>query len=312
MQEWLLQGNRLTHANYVEFSTNAEANNQQLVLTTTTRSVAAGQVLFGLSKSNAIWSATDAYRDRDLGPKLKELAKQAGPGFGVVALAGAVAAERVRRYRGIEGQGTAPESIGYSVPSKQGAFARWLWDRHKQKKIINFDENLSGTVELGVKLLVPMLELVARRAWSSAAADDAKKPSPSFLSQEWAQEAMLNDGSALSWSRGELENLALNAFDLVLQHQKPPSPYLLSGTGSLVPEPFVDRVDAPETWPTGEPLALVPLIDDLLRDSSSKAANAVLGSPPKGQPLGKDDCLWCVATRALEANECIVIETKIG
>ena len=303
MREWLLQKNRLTQANYIEVSVEEDA---KLVLTTT-RAVAAGQVLFGLATSNSIWSAADAYRDRDLGPQLVDLAKQAGPGFGVVALAGAVAAERVRRYRGIQGQGTAPESIGFSVPSQQGAFARWLWERHKQKKTINFDKSLVGTVELGVNLLVPMLELVARRAWSSAAADDAKKTRPPFLSQEWSQEAMFNDGSALSWSRSELENLALNSFDIVLQHQLPPPPYLLTGTGSLVPEPFVDRFDGPETWPTSEPLALVPLIDDLRGSSKNNVANAVLGSPPKGQPLGKGDCLWCVATRALEANERIVI-----
>ena len=153
-----------------------------------------------------------------------------------------------------------------------------------------------------------MLELVARRAWSSAAADDSKGTAPPFLSQDWAQQAMFSDGSALSWSRSELENLALTSFDLVLQHQTPPPPFLLSGTGSLVPEPFLDGDDAPETWPTNEALALVPLIDDLR--SSSSEANAILGSPPKGQPQGKEDCLWCVATRALEANECIVATSQ--
>jgi hypothetical protein len=303
--EWLLTNDRL-EPTAVELRPSLErsSNDRAKFLVSTTRAVSRGEVLFRLS-SDSVWSASDAYQDRDLGPKFRDLGRQAGPGFGVVALSGVLAAERVRRYRSIEGQGNAPESTGFSIPSRRGAFARWLWSAHDNERMgTDIDESLMGTVLQGVKLVVPLLDVTARRAWTAAAADDATPP---FLSEEWARQAMYNDGSALSWSRSELESVAMRSFELVLKRQRPPPPFLVSGVGSLIPEPFLDRGQAPETWPSGEPLALVPMVDDLYSDQQGgMATNAVLGSPPRGQRLGEKDCLWCVATRDLKAEERIV------
>lgn len=158
-----------------------------------------------------------------------------------------------------------------------------------------------------------MLDVAARRAWSSAIADNnlATAKTATFLSEEWAREAMFNDGSALSWARGELESVTTQSFGLVLQVQKAPPPFLLDGVGSLIPEPFLDSDESPESWPTigGEPLALVPLVDDLCFCSDGEGdTNAVIGSPPR-QVRREDrgaDCLWCVATRDLKTGERIV------
>jgi hypothetical protein len=301
MCEWLLTSDRLKPT-AVELRPSADINDHAKFLVSTKRTVLRGEVLFRLS-SDSVWSAADAYQDRDLGPKFRDLCRQAGPGFDVVALSGVLAAERVRRYRSIEGQGNAPESTGFSIPSNRGAFARWLWSVHdNERKGNNIDESLMDDVLKGVNLVVPLLDVTARRAWTAAAADDATPP---FLSEEWARQAMFNDGSALSWSRGELETVAMSSFELVLKRQRPPPPFLLSGVGSLIPEPFLDR-HVPEIWPSGESLALVPLVDDLYSDQGSTTTNAVLGSPPQGQRLGDKDCLWCVATRDLKAEERIV------
>jgi len=308
MREWLLAEDRLKPTSVELSLSDDDDTDQSKFVVSTTRTVARGEVLFRLC-SDAVWSAADAYQDRDLGPKMRDFAEKAGPGFAVVALSSALAAEKVRRYRSIEGQGNAPESTGFSIPSDRGAFARWLWSIHdREGKGGNIgDESLMDTVLKGVNLIVPLLDVAARRAWSAAAADDSK-PTARFLSKEWAREAMFNDGSALSWSRGELESVAMSSFALVLERQKPPPPFLLSGVGSLIPEPFLDP-NAPEMWPSGEPLALVPLVDDLYSsDVDDGATNAVFGSPPRGQQrLGQDDdCLWCVATRELQVGERIV------
>jgi len=297
MREWLLAEDRFK-SSCVDLVANSEVDSDAIFGVSTNRKVKCGEVLFKLDRKS-IWSAADAYRDKDMGPKLRDFAGKAGPGFGVVALAGVVAAEKVRRYRRIEGQGNAPESIGFSIPSVWGAFARWIWQDESKDTTSGIDESLMDIVSQGVQLIVPLLDVTARRAWSSAAADDAKPP---FLSEEWSMKAMFDDGSALSWSRGELENISMRSFAMVLQQQKSPPLFLRSGVGSLIPKPFLDDA-SPETWPSGEPFALIPLVKDLHSDDEG-AVNAILGSPPPDRSRdGEEGCIWCVATRDLEIGE---------
>lgn len=305
LSEWLLDGDRYSsNAAALEVAPTSKsdgAHNRCRVVTT--RAVAPGDVLFQLGDS-AVWSAAAAYRDRDLGPRLRDYAEKAGPGFGTVAVAGALAAERVRRFRSREGLGVAPESAGFTVPSKWGAFARWIWSTHGND-VGKVDESLSGAVRQGVNLLVPLLDVAARRYWSADAAD---KPEDSVPSEEWTRKALLDDGDPRSWSRSELEDLATRSLCLVLEQTRSPPPFLLDGVGSLIPEPFLDRNSAcPETWPSDESLAFVPLVDDIvLQKEQNDAPNAVIGSPPRKRHRGKDDCLWCIATRELNAGECII------
>lgn len=298
MREWILVGDR-----YSSSAAAVEVDNNELIVRTT-RSVAPGEVLFRLGK-NAIWS--DAYSDRDLGPKLRDFASKAGPGFSVVSLAGGLAADRVRRFRSREGLGVAPESAGFTVPSKWGAFARYLWSSDSQDNKSSVDESLVDVVSKGVNLLVPLLDVAARRYWTSEAADE---PEASVLEEEWTRKALLNDGAPQSWSRSDLENVAFNSMGIVLKETRAPPSFLLDGTvGSLVPEPFVDKsTDPPESWPTGEGLAFVPLVNEVCRSMSKDKAtlNAVIGSPPRSRHDGEDDCLWCVATRRLDAGEQVI------
>ena len=65
---------------------------------TAARAYNRGQTIFSVS-SDALLTPTAAYGDKDLGPPLRDLARRAGPGFDVVAVAGLLAAERVRTYR---------------------------------------------------------------------------------------------------------------------------------------------------------------------------------------------------------------------
>ena len=319
MCEWLLKDGRFT-STAVEPCV-VDANDQSPIQIIVTRNVARGEILFKLNK---VWSAHDSYNDKDMGPKFRDLYSKAGPGFGVVALSGVVAGERIRRYRSIEGMGTAPESTGRTVPSKFGAFARYLWAKQQQQPPTMIDESLLGTIQMGVNLLVPLLDTVGRRAWSSSAADAEAEKAPAFLSEAWAQKAMFDDGSAMSWSRSELEEVAMKSFELVLNQQRPPPSCIISSkVGSLIPEPYIVD-DAPETWPDGEELALVPLVDELItmatktqnilssndndeeEDDGISAINSVLGSPTPGKSKdtkGNNDCLWCVATRDLKAGD---------
>lgn len=296
LREWLLVGDRFcSSAATIEVD---DTTGKCMVITT--RKVSPGEVLFRLGK-NAVWS--DAYKDRDLGPKLKDFAVQAGPGFGVVSLAGGVGAERVRRFRSREGLGVAPESSGFTVPSKWGAYARWLWSNHDEKDV-SIDESLAGVVNQGVNLLVPLLDMTARRYWTTNPADE---PETSVVEEEWTRKALLDDGAPQSLSRSDLESVALNSMAMVLEEARSPPPFLLDGSvGSLVPDPFIDeKSDPPESWPTGENLAFVPLMSDLDLGGSEKT-NAVIGSPPRNRHGGEDDCVWCVATKRLDVGECVV------
>lgn len=305
LSEWLMDGDRYSStAAALEVAPTAESDGaQNRCRVVTTRAVAPGDVLFQLGNS-AVWSAAAAYRDRDLGPRLRDYAEKAGPGFGTVAVAGALAGERVRRFRSREGLGVAPESAGFTVPSRWGAFARWIWSTH-ENDVRDLDESLSGAVGQGVKLLVRLLDVAARRYWSADAAD---KPEDSVPSEEWTRKALLDDGIPRSWSRSELEDLAMRSLCLVLDQTRYPPPFLLDGVGSLIPEPFVDQnSDRPETWPSGESLAFVPLVDDIvLQKGQNDMPNAVIGSPPRKRHRGKDDCLWCIATRGLNAGESVI------
>ena len=283
----------------------------------TTRAVSPGELLFRL-KRPAVWTAADAYRDRDLGPKLQDYAREAGGGgFDVVALAGVLAAERVRRFRSREGLGVAPESAGFTVPSRWGALARWLWSEQEREDgssasaVVNIEEPIQDAVSQGVNLLVPLLDVAARRYWS---ADRADMPDGSAFpaDEKWTRKALVDDGAPRSWSRSDLERVALLSMDMVLNQAQYPPPFLVEGVGSLIPEPFVKRdSDPPEAWPKeGATRAFVPLVSDLVLVSSGKevveSSNAVIGTPPPSKRRGDnedDDCVWCIATRKLDVGE---------
>ncbi len=94
---------------------------------TAARAYNADQVIYSIS-NDALLSPVAAYADKDVGPPLRDIALQAGPGFGVVAVAGLLAAEKIRGFRSRRQQGEAAAAAGIVVPSRWGPYARLLWD----------------------------------------------------------------------------------------------------------------------------------------------------------------------------------------
>ena len=73
---------------------------------TAARAYNADQVIYSIG-TDALLSPVAAYADKDVGPPLRDIAQKAGPGFGVVAVAGLLAAEKIRGFRSRRGQGDA-------------------------------------------------------------------------------------------------------------------------------------------------------------------------------------------------------------
>ena len=179
---------------------------------TAARAYNADQVIYSIS-NDALLSPVAAYADKDVGPPLRDIALQAGPGFGVVAVAGLLAAEKIRGFRSRRQQGEAAAAAGIVVPSRWGPYARLLWD---EPVSVEADQQL---VDQAVALLLPILETTARRAWT---APDPEEEKPAFLSEKWAWQAMYEDGGSRSWSRGELTDLARGALGVAIASQRPP------------------------------------------------------------------------------------------
>ena len=284
-----------------------------------------GQTIFAVSDA-ALLTAQCAYADKDMGPPLRDVARVAGPGFGVVGVAGLLAAERTRQFRARADQGLAPESAGVVVPSRWGPLCRELWRRRRATTgaagggaddAALRDPEIAPLVAQGVDILLPLLDVVARRAWSAPAPD----PKVAFGSAEWAWKAMYDDGDARSWSRAELAALARDAFAIALdlQREPPPPAPRFDGDGAAGPPRA-----APDGWTlTGatisepgrraegsevtEPLAIVPPLV-ALGASPSDATNAAYGSfsgraPPAGEPT---PALVCVATRDIAPGDLVV------
>ena len=256
---------------------------------TAARAYNADQVIYSIG-NDALLSPVAAYADKDVGPPLRDIALQAGPGFGVVAVAGLLAAEKIRGFRSRRGQGDAAAAAGIVVPSRWGPYARILWD---ELVSVEADQQL---VDQAVALLLPILETTARRAWT---APDPEEEKPAFLSEKWAWQAMYEDGGSRSWSRGELTDLARGALGVAIASQRPP----LAGdatwriTGQAV-RSFNFRAEAGES---AEPAALVPLV---VSDGDANAAfRPFTGRVPSGDVA---PALVCVATRDISTGDAVV------
>ena len=98
---------------------------------------------------------------------------------------------------------------------------------------------------------------------------------------------------------------------MVLGAQKPPPGYVKDGGANVLtdegaPSAWLQRVgEGEEQTVVSEPLALVPLVSEL---AGPGAANSVLGAPPpqKAGNRGEGVCIWCVASRDVEAGERLV------
>ncbi|KAH8049182.1 hypothetical protein JL722_11974 [Aureococcus anophagefferens] len=201
---------------------------------TAARAYNRGQTIFSVS-SDALLTPTAAYGDKDLGPPLRDLARQAGPG--VVARRGAAgrgARARVPRAD----QGLAPESAGTVVPSTWGPVARRLWAAEAPA----VDPSVAPLVEQAVSCC-------CRCSRSPRARLHGARRTKGFAPANWR--AMLEDGAGDSWSRGELERVARSAMYFAIDRQRaPPPPF---GTAAPAWEVTADAIREPgRQLPSGE------------------------------------------------------------
>ena len=117
---------------------------------TAARAYNADQVIYSIG-NDALLSPVAAYADKDAGPPLRDIALQAGPGFGVVVVAGLLAAEKIRGFRSRRGQGDAPQLL---VLLYRAAGAR-CYACFGTTVSVEADEQL---VDQAVALLLPILE----------------------------------------------------------------------------------------------------------------------------------------------------------
>ena len=256
-----------------------------------------GQTIFSVS-SDALLTPTAAYGDKDLGPPLRDLARRAGPGFDVVAVAGLLAAERVRTYRARADQGLAPESAGTVVPSTWGPVARRLWAAEAPA----VDPSVAPLVEQAVSLLLPLLEVAARRAFTAPAPVEPK----GFAPANWR--AMLEDGAGDSWSRGELERVARSAMYFAIDRQREPPPPFGDGGAPGAWEVTADAIREPGRQvaaAVGEDAMAIPPPEALVNGGGD--ANAALASFAGKLPSGEArPALVVVATRDIAPGDAVV------
>ena len=176
------------------------------------------------------------------------------------------------------------------------------------------DPELLPLVQQAMPLVMPQVELAARRAWVPGKMDGAR----SQLSDPW-ERAATDDGAG--YSRVELEEVLTAAFGLVLARQwtAPPPEFAPAGGGAALA-----RGDVPARWGFGdgapEGPALLPPLAGLLEPEAAGAAegeaaaegegegNVVLGVPPRPAvgSLGEGVCVRCVAARRIERGERLV------
>ena len=292
LREWLAFDGRVAGLGQV-----AELSPEGLVAL---QDIKAGDTIVAI-RDETVLTAHAAYNDPDL-LRLRAYREQAGPGFGVVALAGLLAVERVRSFRIRRMESCAPEAPGETAPSEWGAAARAFWSGERSSAAY-VDPAVAPIVDQGVQILLPLLENAGRRAYMCSKPEEPR-PKTVFEREpdHFARAEIHADGDPGAWSRGEL---ARDAFALTMTAQRPPPPYLASSGANVADAgasagEWTQRV-GDET--VAEPLALVPLLDDLL--ASSGDVNAVVGAPPAMVTgnRGAGQAVWCVAERDIAAGE---------
>ena len=274
----------------------------------TLRPISPGETLLEI-RSGGLLTPAVAYADREFGRDISSYAAQLGVGFGSVALATYLTAERVRGFGAATWfAGSSAETGGSISASEYSPLTKCHWSL----KAPVVDPDVRPLVTRGIELVLPLCELAARRAWSSR--------------QVWGEDAAGGVGGSATvddvaqWSRDELVQLIEESFAIVLSRQWPEPPPCFAEDGiSLVDHPASSGAadQLPRAWgfgasaPSG-PALLPPIQGCLLHasedDYDDGEANAVVGVPPR--PIlgnkGEGICLRCVATRSIQIGEAIV------
>jgi len=222
-------------------------------------------------------------------------------------------AEEVRGYRRRLVSSCAPEAPGTVEPSEWGPALRPLWASDQLDASAFIDPDVAPIVDQGCAIVLPLLEAAARRSWSGPKPErPAARTVFERTPDHWRRAELYADGAAPSWSRGDLERVARKSFALVLAAQKPPPSYVKDAGANILtdagaPSAWLQRVgEGEDQTVVSEPLALVPLVGEVL--AGPGAANSVLGAPPpqKAGNRGEGQAIWLVASRDLEAGERLV------
>jgi len=275
-----------------------------------TVAIEAGDTVFALS-DGLVLTARAAYADREMGIDLQAIANRVGPGFDSVALAAFLAVERLRRFNAETWYaGSAAEKGGLDAVTQASEWSPLTVGHWKAaaENPSGIPKELLPLVEQGVGLVLPLVELAARRVWTPGR---ALPPLPRSLSLDaWLVPQKTDDRTG--WGKQEIRDVLVAAFELVLARQWPAPPPILGSE-----EVRADRTPAPR-WgfsadaPAGA--ALLPPLRVLLPGGTGGLAgtsriNAVLGVPPE-PALGNFDegvSVKCVATRRIERGESIEV-----
>ena len=186
---------------------------------------------------------------------------------------------------------------------------RGHWESEVQKPS-SIDPELVPLVSQGIELVLPSIELAARRAWTPGLAPPPS--SPSWFADGWIGDAA--ERQLEGWSNAEVRAALTTSFSLVLSRQWPtPPPFFASASADCIEteiEPAT-RWGYGGTAPQG-PALLPPLPGVLVPStllSDADGANAVLGVPPEptAGSLGEGVCLRCVATRRIDKGETLLV-----
>ena len=246
----------------------------------TRRDFEAGDTIFEL-KHESILTPAAAFADRECGRDLQSYADRIGPGFDTVALAAFIAIERVRGFQAAQWYaGTS----GAERDSQWSPVTSNLWALEMKRPSTISDPELQRAVVQGMELVLPMVELAARRATDFA-----------------------TNGQEEGWSRADVMLVLEKAFALVVRRQVASPPPPLGGDEG---EPPFERWGFEDSAPEG-PALLPPLAGVLLLDANKEEGdaqkvqgNAAIGLPPRPRfgSLGAGVGLRCVATRRIDAG----------
>ena len=280
-----------------------------------------GDTLFEL-KEDSILTAQVAYADREFGRDLASLSERVGPGFSTVALAALVAAERVRGFCSETWfAGSAAETSGVEAAIRSSAWSpvtQGHWESEMQAPS-SIDPELLPLVNQGIELVLPSIELAARRAWTPGVAPPPSSPAWFAADDGWIGDAA-SERQLEGWSNTEVRAVLATSFSLVLSRQwTAPPPSFTSASADCIET----ELEPAARWgyggsaPAGPALlpplpgVLVPstLVGSDAEDGREDGANVVLGVPPKPTvgSLAEGVCVRCVATRRIEQGETLLV-----
>ena len=244
-----------------------------------------GETLFELLHTSLL-TPEAAYADREVGRDLQAYADRFGPGFGTVALSAFVALERVRNFQGAT---WFAGSSGAAAASEWSPITRTHWELEAARPSRIRDPDLVRAVTQGTQLVLPHIELAARRATPT-------------------------DGEGgEGWSQSEVRAAVETAFGLVLSRQFARPPARLTAVPPAADPEDDDDDEARWGFETGAPCgpALLLPLDGVLLATDAEAANAALGLPPRPRlgNLGAGVGLRCVATRPIDTGEALLVDS---